>query len=354
MNFQAIKAKSASLRGGAKRGRSNPESRRLAGLLRFARNDGVGLVALFCAILVATSSASAADKIRAGKAINVIWAMIPLDIGVQEGLFAKYGVDVDVITMSGGAKLQQGLISDSIDIGIDGGTSLVFGAKGSPVIGIAAVAGAPSNFAVVVAADSSINTVADLKGRLLGVATNGSFPQWLIKRLAVAQGWGPDGIRTVALGGFEASAAAMETHETDGFMGATEGGLTLEEKHKAKIVTTMESYVPHFHNHVLMARKQLVADYPDTVARFLKGFFAAVAFMKSHRDETIKISSDVMHMSTAVMTKTYDDEISMMSDDGAFDPQALEVLKATYVEMGMLDQKPSTDQLITTQFVPVK
>jgi NitT/TauT family transport system substrate-binding protein len=309
---------------------------------------------LLGASLVVTSGPQAADKIRAGKAINVIWAMIPLDIGVKEGLFAKYGIDVDIITMSGGAKLQQGLIGDSLDIGIDGGTSLVFGAKGSPVIGIAAVAGAPSNFAVVVAADSSINNVADLKGRLLGVATNGSFPQWLIKRLAVAQGWGPDGIRTVALGGFEASAAAMETHETDGFMGATEGGLTLAEKGKGKIITTMGSYVPHFHNHVLMARKELVADHPDTVKRFLQGFFATVAFMKSHRDETIKISSDTMHMSPAVISKTYDDEISMMSDDGAFDPQAIEVLKDTYVEMGMLDKKPDTNQLLTTQFTPVR
>lgn len=312
-------------------------------------------LALAAALLpLAASSSLAADKIRAGKAINVIWAMIPLDIGVQEGLFAKYGVDVEITTMSGGAKLQQGLISNSIDIGIDGGTSLVYGAKGSPVVGIAAVAGAPSNFAVVVAADSSINTVADLKGRLLGVATNGSFPQWLIKRLAVAQGWGPDGIRTVALGGFEASASAMETHQTDGFMGATEGGLTLAEKGKAKIVTTMGSYVPHFHNHVLMARKELVADHPDTVKRFLQGFFATVAFMKSHRDETIKISSDAMHMSNAVISKTYDDEIGMMSDDGSFDPQAIEVLKDSLVEMGMLDQKPATDQLLTTQFVPVK
>src|SRR5579875_149386 len=255
-------------------------------------NDVVGLVALFCAFLIATSGAHANDKIRAGKAINVIWAMIPLDIGAQKGLFAKYGVDVDITTMSGGAKLQQGLASDSIDIGIDGGTSLAYAAKGSPVIGIAAVAGPPSNFAVVVAADSSIKSVPDLKGKLLGIATNGSFPQWLIKRLAVAQGWGPDGIRSVALGAFEASASAMETHQTDGFMGAVEGGLTLEEKGKAKIVTTMGSYVPHFHNHVLMGRKELVAQHPDTVKRFLQGFFAAVAYMKGHRDETIKISSN--------------------------------------------------------------
>jgi NitT/TauT family transport system substrate-binding protein len=322
---------------------------------RAKRTNPVGkfAVAVLGALLVAPP-AQAADAIRAGKAINVIWAMVPVDIGVQEGLFAKYGVDVEIITMSGEAKLQQGLASNSIDIGLAGGTGLVFAAKGSPVIGIGAIAGAPSNFSAVVAADSPITSVADLKGKMFGVATNGSFPQWLIKRLSVAQGWGPDGIHTVALGGFEASAAGVETHQIDGFMGATEGGLTLQEKGKGKIITTMERYVPHFHNHVLMARKELVAQHPDTVARFLKGFFAAVAFMKAHREETIKISSDVLHMSTAVMTKTYDDEIAMMSDDGAFDPQAIEVLKDTYVEMGMLDQKPATDQLLTTQFLPVK
>jgi hypothetical protein len=59
-------------------------------------------------------------------------------------------------------------------------------------------------------------------------------------------------------------------------------------------------------------------------------------------------------MSNAVMSKTYDDEIAMMSEDGAFDPQAIEVLKDTYVEMGMLPEKPATEQLLTTQFVPVR
>jgi NitT/TauT family transport system substrate-binding protein len=309
------------------------------------------LGAALCAI--ATTGVQAADKIHAAKAINVIWAMVPVDIGVEKGLFAKYGVDVDVTTMSGDAKLQQGLIAGSLDIGLAGGSSLVFAAKGSPVIGVAAIAGAPLNFSATVAADSKINSVADLKGTLFSVASNGSFPQWLVRRLSIAQGWGPDGIRTTALGGFEASAAAMETHQVDGFMGATEAGLMLEEQHKGKIVTNMGQYVPHLHNHVLMARKDLVAQSPDTVERFLKGFFAATAFMKAHRDETIKISSRVMHMSEAVISKTYDDEIAMMSDDGAFDPQAIDVLKESYVELGALPSKPETDQLITTKFTPV-
>jgi hypothetical protein len=61
-----------------------------------------------------------------------------------------------------------------------------------------------------------------------------------------------------------------------------------------------------------------------------------------------------MHMSPAVISKTYDDEIAMMSQDGAFDPAAIDVLKDSYVEMGMLDKKPTTEQILTTQFTPVK
>jgi NitT/TauT family transport system substrate-binding protein len=316
----------------------------------------VARAALAAALLAAAlAPAHAADKIRAGKAINVIWAMVPVDIGVEQGIFSKYGIDLEISVMSGDAKMQQGLIAGSLDIGLAGGSSLVFAVKGGGVVrGIAAIAGAPKNFSATVAADSAINSVQDLKGKLFSVASSGSFPEWLVKRLSIAQGWGPTGIRTTALGGFEASAAAMRTHQVDGFMGATEAGLMLEEAHVGKIITGMESYVPHFHNHVLMARTELIDKQPDVVERFLKGFFASVVFMKANREKTIEISSRVMHMSTNVMSKTYDDEISMMSDDGAFDPQAIEVLKDSYVEIGALAEKPSTEQLLTTRFTPVR
>lgn len=311
--------------------------------------------ALFtAAIFLPVLQAQAADKIRAGKAINVIWAMVPVDIGAEEEIFAKYGIEVEVLTLSGDAKLQQALVSGSVDVGLAGGSSMVFAIKGSPIRGIAAIAGAPRNFSVTVAANSPINAVPDLKGRLLSVATSGSFPEWLIKRLATTEGWGSGGIRTIALGGFEASAAAMQTHQVDGFMGATEAGYMLEEKHVGKIVTNMEKYVPRFHNHVLIARNELIDGHPDTIEQFLKGYFATVAFMKANREKTIEISSRVMHMSTNVMTKTYDYEIMMLSDDGAFDPGAIEVLKDSYVEMGLLSERPRDEQLLTTKFVPVK
>jgi hypothetical protein len=54
------------------------------------------------------------------------------------------------------------------------------------------------------------------------------------------------------------------------------------------------------------------------------------------------------------MDRTYDYEISMFEDDGHFDPAAVDVIKDSFVGMGILDHKPPNNELFTTQFVPVK
>ncbi len=300
------------------------------------------------------SPALAADKLHVGKAINVLWIYTILDLGVDQGIFAKYGLDVEISVLPGDAKFQQALIAKSIDIGLDSGTSMALSVKGSPAIAVAAYAGAPRNFSVNVAADSDIKTVKDLKGRLLATATAGSLPEWLIKRLSIAEGWGVHGIRTTATGGFEASLAATLTHSVDGFMGATEAGLRLEEQKRGRIITNMEHYAPRFITQVVSTRQDFLKDHPDLVERFLKGLFATVAYVKTHKDETTKVAMRVLHQDQAVMDKTYDLELPMLSTDGTFDPKAIEVLKESYVEMGILDKKPSNDQLFTTKFLPVK
>ncbi len=316
----------------------------------------VKFIAAAGALLVAGafSPAYAADKLHVGKAINVLWVYTILDIGVEQGIFAKYGLDLEISVLPGDAKFQQALISGGIDIGLASGTSMALAVKGSPAIAVAAYAGPPRNFSVNVAADSDIKTVADLKGRLLATATAGSLPEWLIKRLSLKEGWGVDGIRTTATGGFEASLAATLTHAVDGFMGATEAGLMLEQQKRGRIITNMEPYAPRFITQVVSTRRDFVQDHPDLVERFLKGLFATVAYVKTDKAKTTEIATRVLHQDAGVMERTYDSELSMLSSDGTFDPEAIEILKDSFVEMGILDAKPRTDQLLTTQFIPVK
>jgi ABC-type nitrate/sulfonate/bicarbonate transport system substrate-binding protein len=310
--------------------------------------------ALIGALALGAVHAQALDKVHAGKAVAVAWAFIPLDVGVKEGIFAKYGLDVDITAFGGDAKLQQGLASGSTDFGLGSGPGMAFAVKGSPVIAVAAFATAPRNISVVVGADSPIKTVKDLRGKLIGVTTAGSLTDWLVHRLAVKEGWGKDGVRTAALGPFETQLSAMRTHQIDGMMVATEAGYLLEEKHAGRIIVGMEKYAPHFHTHVVFARKELVEKNPDLVNRFLKGFFASIAFMKTHKAETSKIAVEVLHETPTVASRTWDYEISMLETDGHFDPQAVEVLKESWVELGTLPTKPSDDQIFTTKFLPVK
>jgi len=302
----------------------------------------------------AATPVRAADKLHVGKAINVLWIYTVLDIGAEQGIFAKYGLDVEISTMPGDAKFQQALVAGSIDIGLASSTSMALSVKGSPAIAVAAYAGAPRNFSVNVAADSDIKTVKDLKGRLLATATAGSLPEWLIKRLSLKEGWGVNGIRTTATGGFEASLAATLTHQVDGFMGATEAGLKLEEEKRGRIITNMEQYAPHFITQVVSTRKDFVEKHPELVERFLKGIFASIAYVRANKAESTAIATRILHQNPKVMDRTYDSELSMLSTDGRFDPEAIEVLKQSYIDMGILDAKPRDEQLFTTKFVPVK
>lgn len=311
--------------------------------------------ALIIAALTGTAMPSrAADTLHVGKAINVLWIYTVLDVGVQEGIFQKYGLDVQVSVLPGDAKFQQALIAKSIDIGLDSGTSMALAVKGAPAIAVAQYAGAPANFSVNVAADSSIHTVADLKGKLLATATAGSLPEWLIKRLSMHEGWGVNGIRTTATGGFEASLAATLTHQVDGFMGATEAGLQMEAQGRGRVILNMQTYVPHFVSQVVSTRPDFIAAHPDLVERFLKGLFASVAFVKHNKDADIAIATKALNQDPKVMDRTWDSETPMLSDDGTFDEQGLDVLKDSFVDMGILDKKPSNEQLLTTRFLPVK
>lgn len=87
----------------------------------------------------------------------------------------------------------------------------------------------------------------------------------------------------------------------------------------------------------------------------MKGFFAAIAYMKTHKQKTDAIAVSVLNETPTVASKIYDYEIPMLSTtDGTFDPKALDVLKQSFVEMGTLDKPPADSQLFTTEFVPVK
>ena len=305
-------------------------------------------------ITALTAPAGAAETLRVAKVVPFAWSFTPLDVGIQMGIFAKHGLNVEASASAGDAKLQQLLTAGSVDIGIGSGPGMAFSVKGVPAKAVAAMFGTPQNMAVMVGYDSPIKTVDDLKGKKLGCTTVGSLTAWIGERINEKKGWSSGGIDVVAIGGMPPARAAIKTHQIDGYIGALETGYKLEEAKEWRVITAATPFVDHFITHVIFARDELIEKKPELVRAFLQGWFETIAFMKANKAKTVEITAKVIDITPEVASRVYDEQIGAFSTDGTFDPQAVAVIKKSFLEMGLLKETPDDKALFTTQFVPVK
>src|SRR5262245_45586442 len=306
------------------------------------------------AMTAVASTALAADKVRVGKAVPFAWTFTPIDVGIEAGIFAKHGLELTVTGFAGDARLQQGLLSDSLDFGLGSGPGMGFLAKGVPAKAVAAMAGAPMNMSLVVAYNSPIKTLDDIKGKKIGITTVGSLTDWLLKRLVADKKWAPSDVTAVTVGGMEPTKAALKTGQIDGVVIALELGYALEAAKEWRVVAPLAPFAPDFHTHVIYARDELIAKKPELVERFLQSWFETIAFMRANKARTVEITAKVINLDPAVVSRVYDEQIKIFTADGRFDPKALVVIRQSLVEMGILQQVPEDSVMFTTRLLPVK
>ena len=134
-------------------------------------------------------AALALDQVRFGKAVPNSFAFGAAEVGIQAKIFEQEGIDLQVLTFQGDARIQQALTADGIDVAVGSGPGLGFRAKGVPAIGVAAMYGPPSNLCLTVLASSPIKT----RGRSQGQAYR-RHHRGLAHRLADARIVAPAGL----------------------------------------------------------------------------------------------------------------------------------------------------------------
>ena len=300
--------------------------------------------------LLLASPAAAAEKLRVGKAVPEAFSFVPLDVGVRKGFFAKNGLQIESIAFAGDARMQQAMASDSLDIALGSGPSMAFIVKGSPIKGVAAMAGPPLLLAIVVRPDGP-KTTAELKGKKISVSTAGSLTYFLVSETSRRQGWGPKGIDIAPMGAMPGQIAAMKRGDIDGIITDIGNAFELEKRGEGRIVVRFTD-IKDFHIHVIYAADKLIAERPEAVRAFLRGWFEAIAFMRKNKAETVAIANDVTGKDAEINSRVYDELMPMFSDDGKFDAAALATLAKSYVELQLLPAEPDPKQLYTEEFLP--
>jgi NitT/TauT family transport system substrate-binding protein len=314
-------------------------------LLAFIAAAAIGLTA---------SVASANELLRVGNAGRESFSFTPANIGQATGIFAKHGLDLEIAGFGGDAKLQQAMAADAVDIGLGSGPGMAFIAKGVPVKAIAAMAGPPLLFAVVVRADGSVKTVDDLKGRKVAISTVGSATNWLMNEVSRQHGWGYDGFVQVAIGENGARIAALKSGAVDACVVEIGTALNFAEHGDGRILMRFGDVAKDFIMHVIFATDKSIAQKPDALKAFLQGWFETIAFMRNNKAKSVAIAMQATGTDEKTTSGVYDELMPMFSDDGRFNQKALAVLSRSFVEMKTLPEQPDMSKLYTEAFLPGK
>jgi NitT/TauT family transport system substrate-binding protein len=313
-------------------------------------------LALLSGTLVATRipMAKAADKLRVGKAVAQVFGYIPLDVGMKYGFFEKQGLEIEEVSFVSGSELAQAITAGAIDITLSGGPDMAFTAKGAPEIAVATITTSPAFMGIAVGSQSAARTTDDLKGKKIAVTTPGSLTYWLVDELNRVKGWtGDDRAVPIAIGGAPPTqVAAIRTGQVEGSIGGLQVGYQLEEQHIGRLLVDISDYVKTLELFVTFASTAIVQQNPDAVRRFLKGWYESVAFMKSHKTESVQLASQVLNWSPAVTERAYDHTVAHFSLTGKFEAPALEKLRASFVDLKLLDPSADMSKLYTEQFLP--
>jgi ABC-type nitrate/sulfonate/bicarbonate transport system substrate-binding protein len=320
---------------------------------RFGRRPLLrGLAASAAAVAMPRIARAAPPKLIVGKSIATLLAYTPIDVGLANGFYKQHGVELEVVSLNGSARLHQAMTAGSIDIALGSGATMSDVGKGEPSLCIAQTLGPPADIAIIVPYNSPIKTPDDMRRRVTGVASAGSVTEWVLFELARQKGWPMSDIKTVGLGGVQASIAALRTGQVEAIVSDVAVGLFLEPQKVARVLVPCSDYITDFIMHANYASTKAIREQPDAVSAFCAGWFEAVALMQRDKPQTVRIAAPIMHFAPDIAAAAYDVVIPKMSTTGRFDHKGLATLARSYVEMKTFPKAPDMSKFYTERFLP--
>jgi NitT/TauT family transport system substrate-binding protein len=299
--------------------------------------------------------AFAETQLTVGTAHATADAELPATVGVELGIFKKHGLDIKLADLGGDARVIQGMTAGSIDIGVGGGSGMALIVKGAPMVAVCEDSATQPYFAIAVPYDSPLHKLSDLKGKKIGITRENSTTDWLARQLAKSQGWPPDAITLVALGGDPASGpAALRNHLIDADIGGTMDFAAMEQQKVIRILAPVSDYVGRVASGILYASNHIVQTNPEAVRAYVAGWLETTQFMATHKAETVKVEAEITHFDPEIVARNYDIDKGMFTDDCAFDAESLDVLRQSFVDLKILPTAPDMSKLYTTEFLPKK
>jgi NitT/TauT family transport system substrate-binding protein len=215
-------------------------------------------------------------------AVNAIVA--PLWVAVDEGLFRKYGVDVEVANFDGGSRAVAGIVSGDTPIGVLNAGSVVDARlQGTDVLILAALF---DGYYFQIYSKPSITSPADLRGRTIAASGARAASERAI--IDVLQPLGLEANRDYQItyvGSQSGRLAALEQGIVDATVISPPAGLKAREAGFVELVNLVNQNIP-FGHFVVASSESFLRTEPDTFRAFLQAYVESLALAKHDPEAT--------------------------------------------------------------------
>lgn len=219
---------------------------------------------------------------------------LPVHLAQSLGYIEQEGLMLAVSDVAGMSRGAEALLGGSVEVA--GGNLLMalqLNAEGRAVQSFVMFSERP-NAAIVATPQSKIRTVADLKGRRVGISSPGSPTQLLLNYVLVSHGLSPDDITTVSVGAGATSIAALEHERVEAASLVGSAITTIEKRYPGLTVLadlrTPEGALavfgsPTFPSSSLLAEAQWLKTNAETAHRLVRAIKKAMVWIREHSAE---------------------------------------------------------------------
>jgi len=219
---------------------------------------------------------------------------VPQLVAADQGLYAKYGLDVHQTISTGAARAAAAsgvIVPDAYvnkdaslvaPIEVGGGSPMIYSFVSRSRTGAPRVIVLTQEAMVMdhIIGKPGINGIQDLKGKRIGFSGVGAVTHFAALSLARKLGWSPD--RDMTLVGGSASLDALKQDRVDAIV-TSAMVIALAPEAGFKDIGDLTSYKMPLAGSGIMVDKAYLAAHRDTVLRFLKADIEATALMQRNR-----------------------------------------------------------------------
>jgi ABC-type nitrate/sulfonate/bicarbonate transport system substrate-binding protein len=293
----------------------------------------------------------AAEKIRVAF-VSPTPVFAPAWIAKETGLFAKHGLDADVVLLTGSPRLVQALIAGDVDYAMAGSTALMRARMQSAELAVLAASTNISVMKLLVSRQSGVRRLEDLKGKIIGVSQYGSDADAFARIVLDKAGLKPDkDVPIMQLGGHPQVATALAAGKLEA---GVLGGLALltAKKSGALVLADGVKLNSIAMAGTLAAMKRTLQRSRDSVLRFMRAHVEGFQYFRSNRDGAVAIIQKYMGGLAADQARfLYDEYVELFEEfpvprekafqevlDHETDPKAKNFKPADFVDLSYLTE----------------